>query len=260
MITPLFTGLFDDAAMFPPASTPLPEAVRAHPEHLRAWYARLVGPFVCGAASIPQVDALAVSAIEVAVIAESVDAIGPTLDAMRRAERVTLAAVEVPLGDRSVADAARELRDVTVAAYVEVPRAKVDDAVVRELSAAGLRLKLRTGGTTAEAFPSESELAGAIARCVAAGLAAKCTAGLHHAVRHRDPRTGFEHHGFLNVLLAFHSGDPVATLAEQDATTVADAIRALTEADVREIRRLFASIGTCSIAEPLADLTSLGLA
>ena len=30
----------------------------------------------------------------------------------------------------------------------------------------------------------------------------KCTAGLHNAVRHRAADTGFEHHGFLNVLLA----------------------------------------------------------
>ena len=44
----------------------------------------------------------------------------------------------------------------------------------------------------------------------------KCTAGLHHAVRHRAADTGFEHHGFLNVLLAV-----AAALTGEDAGEVA---------------------------------------
>ena len=36
---PLFAGLFDDAALFPPGDLPLAEAVPAHRGHRTAWYA-----------------------------------------------------------------------------------------------------------------------------------------------------------------------------------------------------------------------------
>src|SRR4051794_36239532 len=42
----LFTGLVDDASMFPPGNAPLDQAVREHLEHRGAWYAGLVGPLV----------------------------------------------------------------------------------------------------------------------------------------------------------------------------------------------------------------------
>src|SRR5882757_8542269 len=49
VIPPLFAGLCDDAAMFPPGNAPVAEAVPAHRAHRAAWYARLVGPFLVGA-------------------------------------------------------------------------------------------------------------------------------------------------------------------------------------------------------------------
>ena len=36
------------------------------------------------------------------------------------------------------------------------------------------------------------------------GVPVKATAGLHHAVGYHDPATGFDHFGFLNLLLAIH--------------------------------------------------------
>ena len=50
--------------------------------------------------------------------------------------------------------------------------------------------------------PTSSQLAACIEAALDRELPFKCTAGLHNAVRHRDEETGFEHHGFLNVLLA----------------------------------------------------------
>lgn len=125
---------------------------------------------------------------------------------------------------------------------------------------AGLRVKLRTGGAVAAAFPSEQVLADAVAACLDAGVAFKLTAGLHHAVRHRDAPTGFEQHGFLNVLAAVTSaGDLAGTLAERDAAVLVERISRLTPDDVARARDRFASFGTCSTSEPLADLRSLGL-
>ena len=65
-----------------------------------------------------------------------------------------------------------------------------------------LRLKWRTGGATPDMFPSAETVATALDAALDRELPFKASAGLHHALRHRDDSTGLEHHGFLNVLLA----------------------------------------------------------
>src|SRR4051794_22210429 len=42
----LFVGLVDDAAMFPPGSAEVGEALAAHREYRRSWFASTVGPLV----------------------------------------------------------------------------------------------------------------------------------------------------------------------------------------------------------------------
>jgi hypothetical protein len=51
----LFTGLFDDAALFPPGDAPMAAAVPAHRE-LRARLGDLVGPFVVPAARLGELE------------------------------------------------------------------------------------------------------------------------------------------------------------------------------------------------------------
>ncbi len=94
----------------------------------------------------------------------------------------------------------------------------------------------------------------------------KCTAGLHHAVRHTAADTGFEHHGFLNVLLAIGAASQGAgqaelekVLAERDPVAVARQIGDLDGIEADDIRYLFTSFGTCSTDEPVQDLIALGL-
>src|SRR5918994_3897983 len=55
---PLLRGLLDDAAVFPPAATPLPDAVRDHGGHRRSWYAWCVGPLLVPAASVAELIAV----------------------------------------------------------------------------------------------------------------------------------------------------------------------------------------------------------
>ena len=106
-------------------------------------------------------------------------------------------------------------------------------------------------------------LAAALTAVASATAPAKCTAGLHHAIGHADPLTGFEHHGFLNVLLAVQAAgtgtDPVAALTERSPARLLDLLAALTDSDTTVLRERFRSIGSCSIAEPLTDLEDLGL-
>jgi hypothetical protein len=90
----------------------------------------------------------------------------------------------------------------------------------------------------------------------------KLTAGLHHAIRHTDPETGFIHHGFLNVMVATHQAvhgaevaDVGATLAGTDPVPLLEATRRLLD----ERRILWHGYGSCSVAEPVGDLARLGL-
>jgi hypothetical protein len=101
--------------------------------------------------------------------------------------------------------------------------------------------------------------------CVTAGVAFKATAGLHHAVRNTDPTTGFEQHGFLNLLAAVDAaqrgadhGEVAALLAQRDAAAVAARVAAL-DGCAGPVRDAFHSFGTCSIDDPRTELTALGL-
>jgi hypothetical protein len=85
----------------------------------------------------------------------------------------------------------------------------------------------------------------------------------HRAVRHRDDQIGCWQHGFLNILLATHAartgGDVVAVLDERDPAALVGLAGGISHTAARATRRLFAGYGSCSVPEPVADLTELGL-
>ncbi|RJS46125.1 hypothetical protein [Nocardioides cavernaquae] len=252
LVPEVLAGLLDDAAIFPPGNASLPEAVISHAAHLRNAYAAALGPLVVRVADLALVwdgPLSVVSRLDDAHAA--VAAAGPRLRAL-----------EVALPAAARADEVRSLASLGVDVFVEVPRDARRSAVLEELAATGLSAKFRTGGLTADMYPSPAELAGSIVAAVRAGVPFKATAGLHHAVRHTDAATGITQHGFLNLLVATaaaRAGAPDeevgAVLASRDECGVADGARALTP----EVRESFRSFGTCSIREPLDDLARLGL-
>ncbi|MCX4744868.1 hypothetical protein OG455_04920 [Kitasatospora sp. NBC_01287] len=293
VIPPLFAGLCDDAAIFPPGDLPLPQAVPAHLAHRSSWYAPLVGPFLCGAGRIgtlaEQVDAVADQADALGqrlgtgglpiglIVPDGSAGLEPALRAVAAAPRLRLTAIEVPADrDGTAAEGVRKVRTALdkllpehapgVVAAVEVARGPELLLALDELEGSPYRAKFRTGGTSHDAFPGELELASFLYAAVYRRLSFKCTAGLHHALRHDDPATGFEHHGFLNVLLATHAaldgaehGELAALLRERDGAVLAENAADLSAAQVDAARAAFTGFGTCSIAEPLADLIALGL-
>ncbi|MFB6890826.1 hypothetical protein ACFCX4_16095 [Kitasatospora sp. NPDC056327] len=264
----LFQGLFDDAAVFPPGNLPVTEAVPAHRAHRAARYADAVGPFLCGAGRLDELAAAARDGgprLRVGLVLPGGSAeLGPALAAAAPFE---VAGVELATRDAAEAVAALDLLlPPEVPAAVELPRELLRgdalDEVLDVLVDSPYRAKFRTGGLVAGAFPDEDELAGLLTGCSRRGLPYKCTAGLHNAVRHTDPVTGFEHHGFLNVLLAAQETDrrtAAEVLAERSGETLAKAVLALSGHQVTVIRNSFTAFGTCSIAEPLDDLAALGL-
>ncbi|GGF49285.1 hypothetical protein GCM10011519_24040 [Marmoricola endophyticus] len=269
VIPPAFRHLVDDAAIFPPGLAPLPDAVQAHVAHLASGYADLVGPFIVDAARLDELVPLAPSGFAASVVVPDADAVDEVV--RRAAGSIALAGLEVKLVGgalvpqvEAVAAAAPE----DVPTYVEVPRPTHEEwpAVLRAVARGGLRLKFRTGGTEAAAFPSEAEVATWITAAVAAGVAFKCTAGLHHAVRHTGPDTGFEHHGYLNVLLATaraaggaDTGTVEDALRERSGATVAAGLDDLSDTERAAARAAFTSYGSCSVLEPLEDLRDLHL-
>ncbi|MDP3891003.1 hypothetical protein [Nocardioides sp.] len=274
-----WAALLDDAATFPPGDAPLGEALAAHAEHRRASYAALVGSFVARDTDLPQVIA---AGVPLSVIATSgAGAIARPMALCAR-KGVEVAGLEIALRDlddlpgnaRRVAaavDRARLEGDLgeDVPAYVELPQAEPTAGWLQAADVVAdndLRLKFRTGGVEEHLHPSSAMLASWIEAALDRETPFKCTAGLHHAVRHRDPGTGFWQHGFLNVLLATRQSfdgegiDAVTgTLEEQDASILVDRFGELGEDTMARTRRWFTSLGTCSITEPLDDLVALGL-
>lgn len=271
-IPPVFVGLFDDAAVFPPGSLPIEEAVPAHVAHTRGAHAGLVGPFVLAAKDVERLAAeltadLPEGSFDLSVTV-ALPGVAEAVAAARRIPAVRLVGLEVAVPDGVAADtvvpalaeAIKDDPDLTV--YVEVPRDDRREALLAELAGTPYLAKFRTGGVRADLYPDEHELAAAVLAATRAGVAFKATAGLHHALRSTDPETGFEQHGFLNLLVATDAAlkgageaELVALLADRDGDRVAERVRALSP----RVRDVFRSFGTCSVAEPATESAGLGL-
>jgi hypothetical protein len=283
---PLLRGLFDDASLFPPASLTMTAAVAAHVKHAAAWYAPVCGPFVCSEVrlgelrTVLRVQGAGTTSIDLSlVVTGGAPAVTEALDAVAAEPRLRLRAVEVPSDPTAdpvegVAEVAQALDSSPLAAapgYIEPPLLALTDPAIADqlltiIDGRGYRPKLRTGGPTASAFPDEQTLAAGLKVLADRRMPFKCTAGLHHAVRHTAANTGFEHHGFLNVLLAIGAAsrgadqaDVAKVLAERDPVEVARQIGDLDGLEADDIRYLFTSFGTCSTDEPVQDLLALGL-
>ncbi|WP_413797113.1 hypothetical protein [Streptomyces iranensis] len=268
-----FGSLFDDAAIFPPGNAPVITALARHWEHRAAWYGPMVGTFVCdgrrGSELIGQLDAGGPVLDLSLVIGQDLESLATDVTRVRAHPRVRLVAVEMPVGHVDPAATGALLQKVattvprTATVYAEVVLGPGAHQSIQAVAEAGFRIKFRTGGTRADAFPDESTLAKGLVRAVRLRVPFKLTAGLHHAVRHTDPGTGFEHHGFLNVMAAVaaaHEGADEETVTSLLACREPDSVaRSCTPARRVTARAWFTSFGTCSIDEPLADLVDLRL-
>jgi hypothetical protein len=275
-IPALFRGFVDDAAVFPPGNAPLPVAVQHHRVHRAAWYRDLVGPLLVPVSTLDRLPALLEreESLTVGLIGDT--GIGPAVAALPadQGAGILAAQVEVPVAKRGedpgpglerLVDLLRGRPPVRV--YPEIPLTwglfeALDTVAAARADGLDIAPKFRTGGLAAELFPSPGDLAAVICACRDRELPFKLTAGLHHALRYTDAETGFVHHGFLNVLVATAAAregagpaEVAAVLASTDPPAVIEAARARLD----EQRPLWIGYGTCSIDEPLTDLTRFGL-
>ncbi|HVV21578.1 MAG TPA: hypothetical protein VHF06_19240 [Pseudonocardiaceae bacterium] len=262
-----FADLLDDAALFPPGELPLPEAVPAHRRHLAAWYASMVGPFVYPASRLGELPAVLDAPLDVSLtVPQGPAALHGALAQLPDA--VSLRSVEITLPpDVEVADLLRTLDTqlpAGVTGYVEIPRDHRRVPSITALAGTGYRAKFRTGGLVPAAHPGERELADSIRTAAGCAVPFKCTAGLHHAVRHTDG--DLEQHGFLNVLLATDAAlrgadvdDIAVLLGERSGADLAELVVDLAPERMADARAEFLSFGTCDLVTPVGDLMFLGL-
>jgi hypothetical protein len=288
----LLAGLVDYAGLFPPAGLTMEEAVAEYARWRRSPEAWMLGRFVLPAGRLTELRPAAEAYLPEpgaaepwrlsALIGADVRGGAAAVDGFNResAGRAVVDTVELRASSPEEVDMALEALPPGLAAFVELPLDGDLDALLACAKAHGARAKVRTGGVVPEAIPGPAALARFIASCVEAGVPFKATAGLHHAVRAEQaltyetdaPRATL--HGFVNVFAAAalaRVGAPLAevegVLREEDAGAFRFEPERLrwrdrvipTEALAASRRDLAGSFGSCSFAEPVADLRDLGV-
>lgn len=134
--------------------------------------------------------------------------------------------------------------------------------------------KLRCGGLEKQTFPTPEKVAEVIGVCREHDIPMKFTAGMHHPLRNRSRELETMQHGFINVfaaaLLAWDSNlgadEIAACLADENGRHFLfadDAFswreRTISAGAIKRLRTSkVISFGSCSFAEPVEGLHSLG--
>jgi hypothetical protein len=254
----LFGGLIDHAALFPPASLDMPEALEADRRARASEHAWMLDRFIVPASRLHE---LPPDAPRLSVVLDGGEGdLEAVRDAVTAGRRVEL--VEARIDPAWIPDTQALVNEKLpgVRAFWELSPGRGLRGAVAAVREARAGAKIRCGGTT---LPSVQEVAAFVAACRDAGVRFKATAGLHHPIRSGD------RHGFLNLLAAavFADGDLAAIVGEEDPqafTLDADGFgvhgRRADAQTIAEARaELFVAYGSCSFDEPVDDLAALGL-
>jgi len=295
----LLTHAIDYAGMFPPCSLGLEPALKNQAEYVQSSDAWMLGAFVL---PIQQFDATrqllsqfdAQHPLRVAALGPKTaraDAFLEALDdadaAIRSLSRhnvdlISMSHLEMLMPDKvdvaSLKEAKSILGDLPVFWEAPPDRAEQTIALLAEVNSdadsATFGYKLRTGGVTADAFPTSQQIAKALVTPATHQLPIKFTAGLHHPLRQYREEVQTKMHGFLNVfgaavLAAEHRWDAnqTAIMLEDEnvgSFSFTDDFFAWREwrIDIKRLqyrRRFVVSFGSCSFDEPREDLRRLNL-
>lgn len=292
----LLAHAIDYAGLFPPAQLDMPGAVAEYESYLASSDAWALGRFVVPAARLRELAAAAgdapsnplgsrqgerrLSVVLGADLAADVERLRAfCADVNGEGWWRGIDAVELRASTpEAIAQAMRVVPD-SVERYVEIPISEDPTPLVRAIAGAGAYAKVRTGGTTTDAFPASDHVARFLATCLREAVPFKATAGLHHPLRGEYPLT-YEPgsacgrmYGFLNVFLAtaflaagLDEAEARVLLDESDPNAVTfnrtEAVwrsHRLPLDRLAESRRFLTSFGSCSFREPIDDLTALGL-
>lgn len=290
----LIAGAIDYAGLFPPARLAMSKAVDHYANYLGTREAWALGRFVVPASRLEEfvAERRGVSGAKRAWLSSAI--LGPEalsecssirafMDAHGAFVCVDSVEFKVPSDVRSAREqigAIKRALPNSIRLFAELPAGGDLRGLVRATRAERVSAKIRTGGVTADAFPSPQELAEFLFACAEENVSFKATAGLHHPCRGTYPLT-YETDapagvmfGFLNVLLAavcISLGVPrkqiVAMLETEQAAQFSFSDDEVTWRGVRasrpkveRTRSTFAlSFGSCSFEEPIQDLRALSL-
>jgi hypothetical protein len=293
----LLAQSIDYAGMFPPCSLALEPALQNQAKYVRSPDAWMLNTFVL---PVEQFDAAKellspfdpLHPLRVAALGPKTADAEAFLEALEKADMairslssnvdlISISHLEMFL-PRDVAFASMEearslLGDLSV--FWETPPDRAEQTIAllaghnSDADLATFGYKLRTGGVTADAFPTSAQIAGALVAPATHQLPIKFTAGLHHPIRQFRDEVKTKMHGFLNVLgaavlAAEHRWDARQTslmLEDEDVASFSftEDFFAWREwkVDVERLqyrRKFVASFGSCSFDEPREDLRALG--
>jgi hypothetical protein len=286
----LLHGLIDYAGLFPPAQLDMADAVAGYSSYRAGPHCWALGRFVVPVARLPEFESAAdphlpspAAPWKLTVLAGAdLTADLATIAAFnaRAAGGALIDTVELKAGTPEAIAGALATVDGALDAFLELPIAEDPAPLLAALARHGGRAKVRTGGTTADAFPAPADLLRFIRRSGEAGVPFKATAGLHHPLRGAYRLTYAPNSpcalmfGFLNLVLAaafldhgLGHEDALAVLEETapdgfrfDEGGVTWRTHRLDDAELRHTRRRTAlAFGSCSFTEPIEDLRTLGL-
>jgi hypothetical protein len=282
----------DYAGLFPPAGLGMGQAVANYASYRTGPHAWALGRFVVPAGRLGELeqatdgvqppDRWRIAALLGADPARELEAIGE-FNWPHVTDGAGVATVDVVEAKADSPEAVEQLLSRVpsdLQPYIEIPVARDPAPLAAAVAKAGGRLKVRTGGITADAFPAAADLVRFLRAARDAGVPFKATAGLHHPLR-AEYRLTYEPgsacgtmFGFLNLFLAaafvgagLDDAAAEELLEERDRTAFhfdADSVEWRGQRlDLDRIRRTresaFISFGSCSFVEPIEDLRSLGL-
>jgi len=295
----LLTHSIDYAGMFPPCSLGLEPALKNQAEYVQSSDAWMLGAFVL---PVQQFDATrqllsqfdAQHPLRVAALGPKTASANAFLEALDDADAairslsrhnvdlISMSHLEMLMPEKvdgaSLKEAKSILGDLPV--FWEAPPDRAEQTIEllaefnSDADSATFGYKLRTGGVTADAFPTSLQIAKALVTPATHQLPIKFTAGLHHPLRQYREEVQTKMHGFLNVfgaavLAAEHQWDAnqTAIMLEDesvDSFSFNDDFFAWREwrIDIKRLqyrRRFVVSFGSCSFDEPREDLRALGL-
>jgi len=289
-VSKLLTGSIDYAGLFPPSAVSMSEAVLNYATYRNSNYSWMLGRFVVTAGRLSEFaevagDFLSRDAEGWHIAAVAGESIAASFDAIREFNAHGTAAVcdvaEIKALSPEQIYSVAENMPTGITAYFECPVNDDLDQMIAAIGETGQRAKIRTGGITADAFPTSQAIVRFVQACTAANVPFKATAGLHHPIRcfrpltyESDAPTGTMH-GFLNLFLMTgfaREGYRAAVLEDLMEEEFEEVLSFDTSSakwrdeytlNLNQIERLrtygIQSFGSCSFDEPVADLQALGI-